>query len=386
MRVLYVDHTSLVSGAQWALLDLIAGLPEGVEPVIMCPPGPLADMAVSLGASHVGFPGTSAGLRLHPVYTTRAMVDAVRSIRAIRWAGARGIDVVHANSMRAGLLAARARREGSPPLVVHIHDVLPPGRTAAFVRRALHRGADAAITISEHTTRNYSGSDGRARVHVLYNPLDVHRFDPARMDRAEARRRLGFDPDAPLVGLIAQITPWKGHDLAIRAIAEVRRAHPRARLLIAGESKFVERTTRYDNRRFERDLRTIVRDLGLRDHVEFLGEVRDVAVLIRALDVSVAPSWEEPFGRSVMESMALETYTIATAVGGPREFLEDGVDGRTLDPHDAGAWAGAIGAALADPEHRAEVGRRASEKVRRRFDRARYVERVVALYESLIAR
>jgi glycosyltransferase involved in cell wall biosynthesis len=86
-----------------------------------------------------------------------------------------------------------------------------------------------------------------------------------------------------------------------------------------------------------------------------------------------------------MESMALETYTIATSVGGPREFLEDGVDGRTLDPHDVGAWAEAIGAALDDPGHRHAVGRRGSEKVRRQFDRARYVQRVVGLYESLLA-
>lgn len=386
MRILYVDHTSLVSGAQWALLDLIAGLPDGVDPVIMCPPGPLAEMAVERGATHLGYPGTSAGLRLHPLHTSRAMAGAVRSIRAIRRAGRTGIDIVHANSLRAGLLAGRGRRSGAPPLIVHVHDVLPPGWTSVIIRRALQRGSDAAIAVSEYVARNYAGAVGRARVHVLYNPLDLERFDPSRLGRSEARQSLGRDFDEPLVGLVAQITPWKGHDLAIRAMAEVRRRHPRARLLIAGESKFVGRTTRYDNRRFERQLRTLVRDLALRDHVEFVGEVRDVSALIRALDVSLAPSWEEPFGRSVMESMALETYTIATAVGGPREFLSDGADGRTLDPHDVAAWADAIGSALADRELRLEVGRRASEKVRRRFDRSAYVDQVVELYRALAAR
>jgi glycosyltransferase involved in cell wall biosynthesis len=385
MRVLYVDHTGLVSGAQWALLDLMAALPSGVEPVVMCPRGPLADLAEEAGAAYVEFPGTRASLRLHPIHTSQALLDAARSVAAIRRTVRRErIDVVHANSLRAGLLAARLRSSGAgAPVVVHLHDALPPGRTTQVVRGLLHRGTDAAIAISEYTRRNYVGGRSGLTVPVLYNPLDADRFDPARLDRDEARRRLGVDPDVPLVGMVAQITPWKGQDTAIKAMAEVRRRHPDARLLIAGESKFAQKGTRYDNLGFERDLKALVAQHGLDQCVQFLGEVRDVPVLVRALDVALSPSWAEPFGRSVMEAMALEAYTIATAVGGPPEFLQDGVQGRTLDPHDVGAWAEAVSAALDDPASRREAGRRASAAVRERFERGRYAGRVVELYETL---
>src|SRR3712207_6927866 len=55
------------------------------------------------------------------------------------------------------------------------------------------------------------------RVHVLYNPIDVERFTPDRLTREAARAQLGLPPDAPLIAVVAQITPWKGQDVAVRA-------------------------------------------------------------------------------------------------------------------------------------------------------------------------
>ena len=61
--------------------------------------------------------------------------------------------------------------------------------------------------------------------------------------------------------------------------------------------------------------------------MSFLGEREDVPELIRALDILLLPSWEEPFGRALIEAMALEVPVIATSVGGPAEILDDGREG-----------------------------------------------------------
>ena len=386
MRVLYIDHTSLVSGAQRALLDLLEGLPQTVQATLVCPPGPLADAAARLGVEVVPFAGTSGSLRLHPLHTPRALRDIARSARVVvRAARLCDADVIHANSLRAGLIAGCAKPFVGRPVVVHIHDALPGSRSAGAVRRALLAAGDAFITISDYTTRNLAAREQDGPVHMLHNPLDAGRFDPARLTRMQAREQLSRPGDEPLIGLVAQITPWKGQELAIRALARIAGEHPRARLLIVGEAKFVDRATRYDNPAYLRDLHALAAELGVADRVEFLGEREDVVTIVRALDVALAPSWEEPFGRSVIEAMALGTPVIATDVGGPGEYIEDGVDGILLPPRDPEPWAAALLRLLGAPGEREEIGRRGSEKARRLFDRDHYVERVLGVYDEAVA-
>lgn len=387
MRVLYLDHTSLVSGAQRALLDLLSALPPSIEPMVMCPEGRLAEMTRELGVEVVEVPGTAGSLRLHPLHTPRAAVDILQSAARLRdVARATGAQVIHANSIRAGLIAGAARLAGAPPTVVHIHDALPPGRSSDAVRTAILSTADAVITISEYTTRNFAGGGSTDGFHMLFNPLDTERFDASMMSREAARECLDIAPDAEVIGLAAQITPWKGQDTAIRALGHLCEGHPRARMLLIGETKFVDRATRFDNRGYERWLRRLVHALGLEDRVEFWGEREDVQTVMRALDVLVAPSWEEPFGRSVIEAMALETAVVATNIGGPAEVIEDGVDGFVVSPHDPAAWANRLHRLLADPAHRAAMAVRGRRKVVALFDRRRYASRVVDVYDDVFTR
>ena len=386
MNILYVDHTSLVSGAQRALLDLVGGLPSTVHPTIMCPPGALADMARDLGVRVVQFSGTSGSLRLHPWHTFKAAGEITLSALALkRTANKVQADVVHANSLRAGLMAGCARSLGGPPTVVHIHDALPPSPSAEMVRRLIRATADGVITISDYTSENFATDGERNRIHMLFNPLDVARFDPTAMTKAQARSALGLRQDSTLVGLVAQITPWKGHDTAIRALHLLRDRHPEARLLVIGEPKFVDKAARYDNISFERWLHTLVGALGLEERVEFWGERDDVTTVMRALDVLVAPSWEEPFGRSVIEAMALETAVIATDVGGPAEYIEHGVDGLVLGPRDVQRWAVALDRLLGDVPLREEIARHGSSKARSRFDHRDYVSSVLKVYDEVVA-
>src|SRR4051812_24645481 len=138
VNVLYVDHTSQVSGAQGALLDLLDGLPVGISPTLMCPPGQLADAARERGVRVVEFPGTTGSLRIHPTQTPRALAEILRSGRILkRTVDDIGADLVHANSLRAGLIVASARGREPVLTVLHVHDALPSTRSADLVRRVL---------------------------------------------------------------------------------------------------------------------------------------------------------------------------------------------------------------------------------------------------------
>ena len=154
--------------------------------------------------------------------------------------------------------------------------------------------------------------------------------------------------------------------------------------MIVGEAKFINRATRFDNVAYLDSLKRLVEELGLADSVEFCGERRDADVVMRALDVALTPSWNEPFGRSVIEAMALGTPVVATNVGGPPEYVTDGIDGILLPPDDVPAWADAIKDLLDDPGRRAEMGQRASGNVRTRFDRDDYAKTIVDIYGTVL--
>lgn len=381
MHVLFVDHTSLTSGAQYALLDLVAALPPRVGRTLLCPPGPLERKAHAAGCPVELYRGTTASFRLHWYRTPRAALSLLRGALAVRrTAIAVGASVVHANSLRAGIMAVVAARLGGPPAVVQIHDCLPSSVPAKLVKRVLMH-ASQLVAVSRYAAEGF-GDAGRTDVTVVYNPVDVEVFSPDRIELSAARSALDIEPEAMVVGIVAQITPWKGHDVALQAFARVRSSFPSARFLIVGEPKFVSDDVRYDNLAFLHTLERFVAAQRLEDSVRFLGDCGDVQHVFRALDVSLAPSWEEPLGRSILESMAMCTPVIATSVGGPAEVIVDGDNGRLVAPDDVAGWAAAMEQILSSPGLRAEMGRRARDTIVERFRRESYVEQMLRVYRE----
>ena len=385
MKVLYVSHTGKVSGAERSLLELLAGLPGTISAHVACPDGDLATAVRELGLPVSRITGTNVSFRLHPIETPRGLVDTVRAAVAVaRLARTIDADVIHANTLRAGLIAIPVGRVAGPPVIVHVRDCLPPGRTADLTRRLIMSRAAVVLANSRYTATRFAGSSNNG-VQTVYNPVDLERFDPARVERTDARRQLDLEPSVHALGVVAQITPWKAQDDAIRIIARLRARGVPAILLLAGEAKFVSGATRYDNARYERRLRDLARELGVARAVEFLGERSDVPEIIRALDLLLVPSWEEPFGRSIVEAMAMEVPVVATNVGGPAEIVRDGGEGLLLVPREIERWVDAIAALLAAPDVRAEMGRKGRERVERLFNRQAHVARVLEAYEATLA-
>jgi glycosyltransferase involved in cell wall biosynthesis len=385
VKVLIVNHTGVMGGAEHSLLALVAGLPGDVEPVLASPIGPLHGRARALGVRTFAIPGTSGSFRLHPIATPRALVEIARSGGAVRLIARRiKADLVHANSVRAGLFAAVSARTGGPPVVTHVRDILPPGRAAVAVRRTVSGGAQRTICISARVKDAFAPGDRDAV--VVHNGVALDVFDPAAHDRTATRAALGLAPTDAVLGVIAQLTPWKGQDDAIAMLALICQTDPTARLLIVGETKFASADTRYDNDAFARRLREQVARLQLVHRVCFLGERADIPALMGALDVLLVPSWEEPFGRTVIEGMAMECAVVASSVGGPAEIIEHGCTGLLEEPRRPAAWAEVVRGLLGDPARRAAMGRSARRALTGRFDQATYVAGVMAVYREAVLR
>ncbi len=385
MKVLYVNHTGQVSGGEKSLLEVVRGASPLVSPIVACPDGPLVDALRDVGVPRVSIPGIDASLKLHPRHTTFALSDIARGARAVRAAARRhGVSIVHANSIRAGLLPTVIADRHRPPTIVHLRDRLPASRLSTLTLRVISR-ADLLIANSRYTAASLDEAGVTCTRRVVGNPVDLDRFDPDRIDRSSARAALGV-ADCDYVALVlGQITPWKGQEEAIRAIACVREQHPNVKLLLAGSAKFVSKATRYDNRAYLDELHRLVGELHLRDDVRFLGECDDVPALLRATDTLLIPSWEEPFGRSMIEAMAMRVPVIATTVGGPAEVITERRDGVLVPPREPEAWAWAIENLIKSPALQARLARNGRLRARAYAVDA-HVEELRSVYVQVINR
>lgn len=387
MRVLVVNHTSHASGAEHSMLTLLAGLPAEVQAHLACPlGGDLEQMARSAGIEPVAIRGTDGGLRLHPTQTPRTIVAlGTAAIQTARTARALDAEIIHANSVRAGLIAVAAGRLCARPAVVHIRDVLPRGRVADATLRIIARGADGVIAISEHVAKHFADVAPTDALRVIHNPIDLRRFEPSGAGRGPVRRELELTDDDVLLGIVGQITPWKGQLEAVQILAELRHDHPNAHLAIVGEVKFAGSTTRFDNLGYAREVAALIEHEDLQARVRMLGQRSDIPEVMRACDIVLVPSWSEPFGRVVVEAMAAGAAVVATSEGGPTEIVTDGENGVLLAPRDPVTWARTVAALCGDP---ARVARLASGGRGRaaRFDVVSHADAVVHTYRDALAR
>jgi len=385
MRTLFVNHTSKVSGAELSLLECLRALPYRMDAVLACPEGELSAMAREQGTGVSIIPEVDLSFHLSPLGTPAALTKAAASSIALRRVVRRvKPDTVEANSTRAGLLSAAALTGLGIPLVVGVKDVLPRSALALAVRWIISIRAGAVVGNSEYVARAFRVPGGRARLRWVYPPVDLRRFNPAAVSRRDARAALGLPHDKLTLGVVGQVTPWKGHDDALRLVASLRREFPDVLLVIVGEPLFVGPHTRYDNRAFALRLQEMVKELGIEESVRFAGPRPDIPAVMRALDVLLAPSWLEPFGRVVVEAMAMGTAVIASDAGGPREIITDGVDGFLCPPRRPDRWVTPTARLLRDASLRARIGS-AARKRASDFRLERHVVGVLEVHEDVLA-
>jgi glycosyltransferase involved in cell wall biosynthesis len=280
---------------------------------------------------------------------------------------ARGFDVMYANSQKSMVVAAFAGLLSRRPVIWHLHDLLTDEhfgpdqiRVAVGVARRL---VHLVIANSGATRDAYVAAGGDARqVRVIYNGIDPAPFDAVSDDSADAFRVEVGAAGAPLVGLFGRLAPWKGHLVLLDALVDLPGVHA----LLVGGALFE------GDRQYPEVVRSRVSALGLEDRVHETGFRADVPVLMRACDVIVhASTAAEPFGRVIVEGMLAGRPVVATAAGGARELIEDGVTGVLVPPRDAPALAEALRGLLSDParaQTMAEAGRRVA---RARYSPAR---------------
>jgi glycosyltransferase involved in cell wall biosynthesis len=384
MRILFANHTSAWSGGEVSMMRVLQTLRAEHTVWIACPDdGALAEVADRAGVDRLELPAVDASLRLHPLQTPAGLAQlAAGGLALARAARRAGAEVIHANSSRTGILGAVARGRGGPPYVVRAHEHLPLTTVGRAVRGLLVKTAGGVAAVSDYTAVRFNEGLKRPVARRVYNSIDHARFH-AGVEPAPLREELGLAPEVALLGQVAQITPWKGQDVAIRTLAQLRKDGLDAHLLLIGEVVFGGKGVRYDNHAYLRSLKELAQRLRVPEAVHFLGRRDDVPNVLRALDLSLLPSQGEPFGLVTVESMAVGTPPLVSSDGAGPELVQDGVTGRTLPQSSANDWAVAAGELLRDREALRLMGERGPAATSRFRDEVHAGE-MLAAYELAV--
>lgn len=346
-RVLFLDHTGSLGGAELFLLD-IARDNLGTSQVVLFADGPFrkrleesgvevrvfrAPEAVS-GISREG--GLKRDLRAIP-----GVLDLARRVAKL----ARDYEVLYANSQKALFVGALAGKIAGKPVIWHQHDLLTADHFSSGHRRLSvlfsNHLISRVITCSQATADALVEGGGRIKdLRVVYNGIDSSPFESiAPNEIVKLKQDLGLE-GVPVVGVFSRLAPWKGQHVLLEALAHLPGVHA----LLVGEAIFGEKD-------YAKTLRQRSKDLGLEDRVHFAGFRRDIPQLMRLSDVvahtSVAP---EPFGRVIVEGMLARSPVVATRAGGAVEIIDDEVSGVLVPPGDAKALAKALKDLLDTPD------------------------------------
>jgi D-inositol-3-phosphate glycosyltransferase len=187
-------------------------------------------------------------------------------------------------------------------------------------------------------------------VHVVSPGVDLYTFTPGA-GRAAARKEVGLDQDGLVITFVGRIQPHKGPELLIRATSEMIKHSPQLRPKLV--VNIIGGASGANTSEVER-MKELVAWLGISDVVQFAPPVprADLPQWYRAADLVCVPSYSESFGLVALEAQACGTPVVATAVGGLRTAVADGISGVLVDGHDPRAWSSVLARLIQEPQRR----------------------------------
>ncbi|MBN3853627.1 glycosyltransferase [Paraburkholderia sp. Ac-20340] len=383
-RVLAIDQSGVLGGAELSLLEVVKGLKAHIE-VLLFNDGPFREALDAAGARvDVVDSGALRNVRrdggaVPKLGVIAGIAGLVRETRR----RARGADVLYANTQRAMVIGVLAGKLARKPVVWHLRDIVSAEHFGR-VQRAIIKGCAklglAHVIANSHASAQVFAELTRFdsdRIDVVHNGVDESPFRAlARVPQAQLRAQIGLPQDAFLVGAFSRLARWKGQHVLLEALLQ----EPRAHAVFVGAPLFGEDA-------YAQELHEYVAAHGLGDRVHFLGFRHDIAACMRAMDVIVHTSiTPEPFGRVIVEGMLAQRPVVASRDGGVKEIVEHGKSGLLCTPGDAQALASTLAALHDDQALRERLARNGLLVARERFGKEQYVEAVGRVLDGVVTR
>jgi len=269
------------------------------------------------------------------------------------------INLIHLNHNlngdRAGIIAGILTRI---KIISHYRGLYKPIPIDLFLAKFI----DKIICISDFTKDEYisTGIDENKCI-TIHNGVDTSIFKPSS--------KLSSDT---IVGCIGRLEYWKGQHVLIKAIPEVLKVFPSIKFQFIGDGN------NKDN------LILLVKELKVEHAVEFVGSVNNIEKYIKEFSLAVHTSIEpEPFGRVIIEAMAMGKVVISTNIGGPKEIISNGINGYLIPPNRPNTLSLKIIEILQSIQLNKKISQEANKAVKARFEAKLITQKIERLYRQI---
>jgi len=353
------NHGEIIGGGEISLLGLLEGLDRTRwAPTVVVPAeGPVAARCRALGlpVSVIPWP------RLR-----RPGLAAARSVLALhRLARVTGARFLHANGSRVMVYAGLAGRWAGLPVIWHVRMT---DRDPVLDR--LLSSLARTIVVNSHAVAKRLAWVRPGKVRCIYNGVDLGRFS-IRDPPPSLRESIGLEKDVPVVLSVGRFVAFKGYRYLLEAARRVQEKRPVVHWILVGDGEL------------RSELEGQCRRLNLDAQVHFTGWREDIPDILALASLFVLPSLEEPFGRVLIEAMAMGKAVVATDAGGVPEIVQHGKTGLLVPPAQPKALAEAVLGLLEDPARAARLGAAGRRRAEGSFSLTRHVAAVEALYAEL---
>ncbi|KPJ61631.1 MAG: hypothetical protein AMJ46_00605 [Latescibacteria bacterium DG_63] len=366
LKVLLVVGKGRIAGTERHVLELVRAFdPERVRAsVLVFSEG---DLVARL---------REEGVRVY-VLKKRVRYDPFLLIRLVRFFRLNSFDIVHGHPERIACLAAKLAGVRAVLMTYHLLGSEPaisvePSCLWVITERLRTLAVDFTIAVSQVDREALIHKFGRRPDEIRFIANGINPAAVPTLERTTVSREFGFGPEARVICTTARLSPQKGIEFLLRAMAQVVRTFPEAVLLVVGSGEL------------EEQLKALSGELSLTSHVIFTGYRKDALRLVAASDVYVLPSLWEGLPYSLLEAMLAARPIVTTSVCS--HVVSDGETGLVVPPSDANALARAIERILSEPDLASQMGRLGRERLERRFSAERMARETVEAYEKTLSR
>ncbi len=359
MRILQILPELNVGGVETGTIDLAKYLLEhGHYPVVVSRGGELVKWLDTAGIKHYALP-----VHEKSIFTIIKCVAALKKI-----IDEENIDIVHARSRVPAWIAYFATRQTNAEFLTTCHGHYSQN----FFSRVMGWAKLLIVpsnVIGRHMVEHFGVVPDRIR--AIPRSVDLNRFVFTEYQKKESQRFI--------ISMVGRMTPLKGHEYFLRAVAKVVRSMPLVKVWIVGDAPA-------NKVHYRQELELLVERLGLKQHVEFFGNRQDIPRLLAKSHLLVFPSTvPESFGRVIIEAQAVGVPVVATQVGGVIDIIKHEETGLLVDPKDVEQMTQAILRVINEPtlvKNMIQAGRKRVEEC---YTLDQMAGQTIKVYEELMA-
>lgn len=350
----------MLGGGEHSFLDLLSHLPLGWEVLAIVPQE--GELATKLRAARV----TTEVLPLHSLRPWLAPVIAKALTAYWRICRKYQPGLIYANGSRAALYGGLVKYFTNLPVIWHCRVADSDSYVDSLLTHLCNR-----IIANSHTTSRRFRPEIQNKVKVIYNGFDLHWLKGGVLTKPE-----GIGDNWKVILLIARVSRWKRHDLALNAFEKIAEIEPNAHLVCLGARDDLDPGWCYH-------LQVMTSRSSFFERIHWIGQAQDIRPWLRSASLLLLTSDNEPFGRVLVEAMASGVPVIATRSGGVPEIIREGTDGILVTPGSASEMCEAVLKLLRDESLRNSLSAAGTNRAEE-FSLEKHVNQMVQVFEETL--